>query len=110
LIAPGNSLASRTFLPTIETGDQPMDTFDTSDNIDRDRRGFFGTAAATFAAAQLGLIGSVNAQTKSKELPAIKPGANTSFGPLKQIDAGVLNVGYAEAGPANGPVPARLAL
>ena len=28
---------------------------------------------------------------------------NTSFGPLKQIDAGPLNVGYAEAGPANGP-------
>ena len=34
---------------------------------------------------------------------AIKPGTNTSFGPLKQIDAGVLNVGYAEAGPADGP-------
>jgi pimeloyl-ACP methyl ester carboxylesterase len=28
---------------------------------------------------------------------------NTSFGPLKQITAGVLNIGYAEAGPANGP-------
>jgi len=28
---------------------------------------------------------------------------NTSFAPLKQIDAGLLNVGYAEAGPANGP-------
>lgn len=28
---------------------------------------------------------------------------NTSFGPLKQIDAGLLNVGYAEAGPASGP-------
>jgi pimeloyl-ACP methyl ester carboxylesterase len=28
---------------------------------------------------------------------------NTSFGPLKQIDAGLLHVGYAEAGPANGP-------
>ena len=28
---------------------------------------------------------------------------STSFGPLKQIDAGLLNVGYAEAGPANGP-------
>ena len=25
----------------------------------------------------------------------IKPGMNTSFGALKQIDAGVLNVGYA---------------
>src|SRR5205814_9810169 len=32
----------------------------------------------------------------------IKPGTNTSFGTLKQIDAGMLNVGYAEAGPANG--------
>jgi pimeloyl-ACP methyl ester carboxylesterase len=27
----------------------------------------------------------------------------TSFAPLKQIDAGLLNVGYAEAGPAGGP-------
>jgi pimeloyl-ACP methyl ester carboxylesterase len=32
----------------------------------------------------------------------MKPGTNTSFGPLKQIDAGLLNVGYAEEGPANG--------
>jgi len=32
------------------------------------------------------------------------PGTSTSFGPLKQVDAGVLNVGYAEAGPADGPV------
>src|SRR5437762_1488192 len=30
-------------------------------------------------------------------------GTNTSFGSLKQIDAGVLNVGYAEAGPTDGP-------
>jgi pimeloyl-ACP methyl ester carboxylesterase len=35
-------------------------------------------------------------------LPAIKSGTNTSFGPLKQIEAGLLNVGYAEAGPADG--------
>jgi pimeloyl-ACP methyl ester carboxylesterase len=49
------------------------------------------------------MIGSANAQTKPPALPAIKPGAHTSFGSLKQIDAGVLNVGYAEAGPANGP-------
>ena len=27
---------------------------------------------------------------------------NTSFGPLKQVEAGVLSVGYAEAGPPNG--------
>jgi pimeloyl-ACP methyl ester carboxylesterase len=32
---------------------------------------------------------------------AVAPAA--SFGPLKQIDAGVLSVGYAEAGPPDGP-------
>jgi len=32
----------------------------------------------------------------------IKPGTNTSFAPLKQIDASVFTVGYAEAGPPNG--------
>ena len=37
-------------------------------------------------------------------LPAIKPGTNTTFAPLEQIDAGLRNVGYAEAGPADGPV------
>jgi pimeloyl-ACP methyl ester carboxylesterase len=36
-------------------------------------------------------------------LPPVKPGTHTSFASLKQIDAGVLNVGYAEAGPADGP-------
>src|SRR5438270_8024801 len=30
-------------------------------------------------------------------------GTNTSFGALKQIDAGLLNVGYAEAGKSDGP-------
>jgi pimeloyl-ACP methyl ester carboxylesterase len=37
------------------------------------------------------------------EEPTMKPGTNTSFDALKQVDAGVLNVGYAEAGPASGP-------
>jgi pimeloyl-ACP methyl ester carboxylesterase len=70
----------------------------TSEQIDHHRRRFFGSAALTFAATQLGLLDPALAAT----LPTVKPGANTSFGPLKQIDAGVLNVGYAEAGPANG--------
>ncbi|QIE27217.1 Haloalkane dehalogenase (plasmid) [Caballeronia sp. SBC1] len=30
--------------------------------------------------------------------------SNASFGEIKQINAGVLNVGYAEVGPGNGPV------
>src|SRR6516165_8414632 len=33
----------------------------------------------------------------------MRNGTNTSFGQLQQIDAGVLNVGYAEAGPTGGP-------
>jgi pimeloyl-ACP methyl ester carboxylesterase len=84
-----------------------MDTIKMSDEIDRDRRRFFGTAAMTIAAAQFALSGSVDAQSskaKPADLPEIKPGTNTSFGPLKQIHAGALNIGYAEAGPANGPV------
>ena len=32
----------------------------------------------------------------------MKPGASSSFGPVKQVDAGLLNVGYAEAGPVDG--------
>jgi pimeloyl-ACP methyl ester carboxylesterase len=74
--------------------------------IKYDRRRFLGSTAMTIAAAQFGMIGSAKAQsnkTKPADLPAIKPGTNTSFGALKQIDAGLLNVGYAEAGPANGP-------
>ena len=74
------------------------------DEINQDRRRFFGTAAMAIAATQLGMIGPAAAQRVAARMPAIKPGTNTSFGPLKQIDAGVLNVGYAEAGPANGPV------
>jgi pimeloyl-ACP methyl ester carboxylesterase len=77
------------------------------EKIDHHRRRFLGAAAVAIAAARLGMIGSAGAQpgpANPARLPAIKPGTNTSFEALKQIDAGVLNVGYAEAGPANGPV------
>ena len=76
-----------------------------SQHIDYDRRRFIGIAAGTIAAAQFGLITSASAQDARTKpgLPAIRRGTNTSFGPLKQIDAGVLNIGYAEAGPASGP-------
>ena len=82
-----------------------MNEIATSEQINYQRRRFFGTAALTIAAAELGMIGAADAQSdnaKSTRLPATKSGTNTSFGPIKQIDAGVLNVGYAEAGPADG--------
>ena len=48
-------------------------------------------------------IEPLSSKSFEADLPTIKPGTNTSFTALKQIDAGLLNVGYAEAGPANGP-------
>ena len=76
-----------------------------SDEINHERRRFFGSAAMTLAAAQFALSGAEAAQpanARSASLRAIQPGTNISFAALKQIDAGVLNVGYAEVGPANG--------
>ena len=60
----------------------------------------------TVAAAKLVRGDSAHAQpgkTKATDTITIKQGTNTSFGTVKQVDAGVLNVGYAEAGPAGGP-------
>ena len=76
------------------------------DDIDHQRRLFLGTAAMTIAVTQLGMVGVAMAQSsqdKRTVVPPIKPGTHTSFASLKQINAGVLNVGYAEAGPASGP-------
>jgi pimeloyl-ACP methyl ester carboxylesterase len=76
-----------------------------SQQIDRNRRRFFGTAALTLAATQFGMLSFASAQpasAKRADLSASDPGTNTSFGSLKQINAGLLNVGYAEAGPADG--------
>jgi pimeloyl-ACP methyl ester carboxylesterase len=77
-----------------------------SEEINQDRRRFLSSAAMTLVAAEFATLGSAHAQSGKKtqaDIPSIKPGTNTSFGPLKQIDAGLLNVSYAEAGPADGP-------
>ena len=71
------------------------------------RRRFLSTVATSMAAAQLGILSSADAQSSNPrpaDVPPIKPGTDTSLGLLKQIDAGVLSVGYAEAGPGGGPV------
>jgi pimeloyl-ACP methyl ester carboxylesterase len=78
-----------------------------SEEINHHRRRFFGAAALTIAAAQFGTVTLAKAQSSSgkiADVPAIKPGTNTSFSSIKQVDAGVLSIGYAEAGPAGGPV------
>ncbi len=72
-----------------------------SDEIIQERRRFFGAAAMTIAAAQFGMIGSAAAQPERSTSASGE--TRTSFGPIKQVDAGLLNIGYAEAGPAGGP-------
>jgi pimeloyl-ACP methyl ester carboxylesterase len=76
------------------------------EKITVNRRRLLGAAVLAIAGTGLVSIGPAAAQSgkaKPVTLPAIKPGTNTSFAALKQIDAGVLNVGYAESGPDNGP-------
>src|ERR1700716_2833203 len=83
-----------------------MQTIERPPEFSHDRRRFLGVAALSLAAMQLGPIGPAKAQggpADPARPAAIKPGTNTSFAALKQVDAGTLNVGYAEAGPADGP-------
>jgi len=65
-----------------------------SQPIDRLRRQIVGAAALSAAAVDLAAATRATAQPRT-------PGA---FGPLRQADAGVLNIAYAENGPATGPV------
>src|SRR5476651_408692 len=67
-----------------------MNPIHSAESIDQERRHSLG-------AAEIGWTGPAGAQTA-------RPGPlHTAFATLKQIKAGVLNVGYAEAGPADGP-------
>ena len=56
-----------------------------------------------------GVLGAAHAQTAATAQPAVAPAGTTQaapspFGPLKHVNAGLLDVAYAETGPANGPV------
>jgi pimeloyl-ACP methyl ester carboxylesterase len=76
-----------------------------SNSTNPHRRQFFGNALAAVAVSQLGLAASAEAQnvTPAPRTPVTKAGSHTSFGALKRIDAGLLSISYAEAGPADGP-------
>ena len=79
-----------------------MDTPKTPERVDQARRRFFGAAALTVAVAQLGAASIAQAQTSGSVAAAPWRPQHTSFAPLKQVDAGLLNVAYAEDGPADG--------
>ncbi|MET3521840.1 alpha/beta fold hydrolase [Mesorhizobium abyssinicae] len=76
-----------------------MNCYNLLGQINQSRRGFFATAAG-LAATQISMIRSAAAQ----ETKASSASAHTSFAALKQVHAGMLDVGYAEDGPEDGPV------
>jgi pimeloyl-ACP methyl ester carboxylesterase len=60
------------------------------------------TIAIGLAFLQSGIMNAQPGNTKTIDAIPVKSGVSTHFDPIKQIDAGVLNVGYAEAGPIDG--------
>src|ERR1700738_4020650 len=72
------------------------------EKINQHRRHLLGAAAMT-AVAGFFELPSAKARTDKPTTPLISPASNALFGPLKHIDAGLLNIAYAEAGPADGP-------
>ncbi|MGW5354327.1 alpha/beta fold hydrolase [Streptomyces sp. NPDC004031] len=66
-----------------------------------------GAAAASLAGLQTASAAAPRgtaAGTAAPTVPLITPGTHTTFAPLKRVEAGELEIGYAEAGPAHGPV------
>jgi fermentation-respiration switch protein FrsA (DUF1100 family) len=76
-----------------------------AEQINRRRRWLLGAAAAGAAAAQLGTVAVVRAQSatgNAASASTVGRAKHAGFAVLRQIDAGDLSVGYAEAGPATG--------
>ncbi|OHT20579.1 alpha/beta fold hydrolase [Edaphosphingomonas haloaromaticamans] len=73
-----------------------------------DRRNFLEIAVASIAASPFVLASRAEAQAGQAgtvQAVAARPGSGSgaSLGPLRQIDAGALNVGYVDSGPTDGP-------
>ena len=81
----------------------PTPPGDGPDPPDRSRRRLLGASMITAAAAELGVGAPAAAGVDRASRPKSAQANRTSFGPLRSIEAGLLKVGYAEAGPADGP-------
>ncbi len=75
-----------------------------SEHHQYNRRKFLGDASMTLAGTGFAIFDFNNPTMNPAETASSKYKSIKSFDTIKQINAGVLNVGYAEAGPVNGPV------
>lgn len=66
------------------------------------RRSFLSAAAITLAAGPFFLIKSANSSTLSDTNKQTDSALSMPFDKIKQIDAGLLNIGYTEVGPSAG--------
>jgi pimeloyl-ACP methyl ester carboxylesterase len=78
-----------------------------NDKTGKTRRRLVGSSILAFTL--FGVLGAAHAQTTAAAQPApinasATHAAPSPFGPLKHVNAGLLNVAYAETGPADGPV------
>jgi len=67
------------------------------------RRTLLGASAVGFVCAQLGSVTAANAQADSNNRTSASGTSKGTFAPLKLVNAGVLRIAYAEAGPPDGP-------
>ncbi len=77
-----------------------------STEIKSDRRHFLSNSIRSIAAGQLAIVGLTNEHFNNlnvTDTTITKQTIPSSFEKIKQIDAGVLNTGYVDDGPANGP-------
>ena len=75
-----------------------------SDQINARRRRLLGTTVAGISLMELGLSGLAHAQSAESTGNTKAATRVASFENIRQVDAGTLSIGYAEAGPQNGPV------
>ena len=76
------------------------------EEINYSRRDFLNAVTMSLAAAEFGVFDTTDIPSGNATRTAtttVQPGADSQFGTVKQINAGVLNVGYIEAGPDDGP-------
>ncbi|BBU31824.1 hydrolase [Burkholderia sp. THE68] len=73
-----------------------------SDTINLRRRRLLGTTVAGIGLLELGLSGLADAQTAGATRGAATLPA--SFADLRHVETATLSIGYAQAGPSNGPV------
>ena len=77
------------------------------EDVNLSRRRLFCETARTVAAVSVGMLPvstALSCATQRAVQPMPGPPSSSTFGPLKQIEAGLLSVGYAEVGPVDGPV------